>query len=110
MSSDPKINPASNASDSTTVHAPPGFGPEALKELFARNQKVESENALLRKQLSDIRQLIEQERESRDRPGACFHGFALGTNFSIECSRTLYAKKRYWSLGNRFELCYCSTF
>ena len=70
MSSDPKTNPASNASDSSTVDAPPGFGPEALKELFSRNQKVESENALLRQQLEDVRSLIEQDRESRERERA----------------------------------------
>ena len=41
-----------------------------MQALGARNQKLESENAILLRQMADIRQLMENERESRERDRA----------------------------------------
>ena len=68
MTSEPENT--STSTNPVDSQMPPGFGPEALQALSARNQKLESENALLLWQMVDIRLLMEQDRESRERDKA----------------------------------------
>ena len=68
MSSDP-VNPNISIAAETSTSLPPhGLSPEAaLMALHERNQKMESDNAFLQQQLENIRTLMLNDKEARER-------------------------------------------
>ena len=62
MSSELVNEPVSTASDFMTTgpQAPPGFGPEALRDLHDRRQKLQNDNAFLREQVAAVQHSMDQ--------------------------------------------------
>ena len=59
-------NTFTSAANTSTSDVPPGFGPETMKAIFEMNQKLKCDNEILLRQITDMRTLIEQGRESRE--------------------------------------------